>query len=210
MKYPNHALEKKFFSRGFKYIIGCDEAGRGSLAGPVVAAAVVFDSAVLKKSLWQKGIKDSKLLSPKVRKKLFAEIKKQALAWSLGLAQLEEIERVNIHRAVLRAMRRALSGLGRNFLQAQSLALIDGKFILPELALKQEPIVDGDYKVFCIAAASIVAKVHRDKLMMKLRKKFPAYDFAQNKGYGTRFHIQQIKKYGLSPAHRPSFCDHLI
>lgn len=191
-------------------MLGCDEAGRGSLAGPVVAACAVFDSGILKRSGWQKNIKDSKLLSAKIRAKLAAEIKKQALGWSVGLVQAEAIERLNIHRATLQAMQSAIKNLDGTFLSSTSAAIIDGRFSVPNISIHQTAVIDGDYKVFCVAAASILAKVYRDELMVKLHQKFPAYGFAQHKGYGTRFHIQQIRKLGISSAHRQSFCDHLI
>jgi ribonuclease HII len=179
-----------------KYVIaGVDEAGRGPLAGPVLAAAVILD---LQKPI--EGLADSKTLSERNRNKLFQLITQNALSYSVGIASVEEIDELNILQATLLAMQRAVRGLS---VQAD-MVLIDGNCI-PDLLLPAQAIVKGDSKVKVISAASIVAKVERDKIMVDYRNKFSDYSFDRHKGYGTRQHLAEIDQFGILPIHRKSF-----
>ena len=174
---------------------GLDEAGRGCLAGPVVAAAVVLppDAVIVR-------LTDSKKLSSKVRETLVPEIKSTCLAWSLGLAWPREIDRINILQATLTAMKRAVLHLG----PLPEKLLVDGNRKIP-LNISQKCIVGGDMTEPCISAASILAKTFRDMLMAKLDKRYPGYGLGEHKGYGTRKHLQALKSLGPSPMHRRSF-----
>lgn len=241
----NFKFETKKLKQGYIHVIGCDEVGRGCLAGPVVAAAVVFAPASLKRPLgrperskgseYLKGIKDSKLLSADKRQKL-SEIIKQHALWGIGVVGEKTIDEINIHHATLLAMKRAVEGLvgsipsecsrveesvNNRSLRSRSDALtlgrdgkpflyIDGKFTIPGINIDQEAVVGGDNKILSVAAASIIAKVYRDDLMRKLDKKYPIYNFAQHKGYGTLFHRTMILENGLSAIHRRSFCSQLV
>lgn len=178
-----------------KVICGVDEAGRGPLAGPVVAAACILpDGYVID------GLNDSKKLSEKKRDKLFDIIIENAVDYSIAMASVEEIEEINILNAAMHAMRRAIDGLKIK----PDLALIDGNtsrgFTLPT-----KTVVGGDAKSPSIAAASILAKVTRDRMCYEFDQEFPEYGFAKHKGYGTKIHIEAIKAYGVTPIHRPSF-----
>jgi len=181
-------------------IAGVDEVGRGALFGPVVAAAVVIPRAAIA-DLVQLGIRDSKQLSPARRVEFAQAIRSIALDVRYGYATAEEIDRINIFQASLQAMRRAVSKLA----PPPDLCLVDGRFPLPELALAQQTIVKGDRHSPAIAAASIVAKVWRDDLVVRWAQKYPDYDLAANKGYGTERHRLALRRYGLSPQHRRSF-----
>jgi ribonuclease HII len=188
-------FESQFKQKGFDVICGVDEAGRGSLAGPVVAAAVVLNQDVN-----IEDIKDSKLLSAKKREQLFCEISENSIDFCISEASSEEIDKLNILNATLLAMQRAVNGLNTK----PDIALIDGN-VAPKLNLKSKTIVHGDSICISIAAASILAKVYRDSLMFKCHTKYPIYNFSKHKGYGTKFHFEAIKKYGLCPIHRKSF-----
>ncbi|MBD3391326.1 MAG: ribonuclease HII [Chitinivibrionales bacterium] len=182
-------------------VVGVDEAGRGPLAGPVVAAAVQLDLDGL-----IDGIDDSKKLSARRREALYGEITSRAVCWSIGVATPEEIDRYNILQATLLAMGRALDTLQSNW----DVALIDGNqpvFSVP--AVRQRCVVDGDARSASIAAASIVAKVTRDRMMGEYHCRFPQYDFARHKGYATAAHRRLIVQHGLCPIHRRSFCERL-
>ncbi len=188
-------FEETARNQGFQFIAGLDEAGRGPLAGPVVAAAVVFPKT---RSL--KGIDDSKALSAEQREKGLCLLERRALGVGIGIVDAEEIDRINILQASLKAMELAVKNLPLhpNFL------LIDGLHCL-NLPVEQQAIPKGDRRCLSIAAASIVAKVTRDRLMVAYHKDYPEYNFAQHKGYGTREHLQAIQKYGCCPLHRQSF-----
>ncbi|MFZ9609248.1 MAG: ribonuclease HII [Methylococcales bacterium] len=176
-------------------IAGVDEAGRGPLAGPVVAAAVILDP--------QKhidGLADSKVLNERKRDSLFDLIKADALSWSIGIAAVEEIDEFNILQATLLAMQRAINGLA---IQPDK-ALIDGN-CLPKLLIPAQAIVKGDSKVKAISAASIVAKVTRDRIMLDYHNQHPDYAFHLHKGYGTKQHLKEIEQFGFLPIHRKSF-----
>ena len=176
-------------------LAGVDEAGRGPLAGPVVAAAVILDP--------QKhidGLADSKVLNERKRDSLFEAIKIDTLSWSVGVATVEEIDELNILQATLLAMQRAINGLA---IQPDEV-LIDGN-CLPKLLMPAQAIVKGDSKVKAISAASIVAKVVRDKIMVDYHNLYPDYAFQFHKGYGTKQHLKEIEKFGFLPIHRKSF-----
>ena len=195
-KYEAMSLyEQSAASQGYSRIAGMDEAGRGPLAGPVVAAAVILDPSV--KIL---GVDDSKKLSPAKRQRLRQDIEEKALAVSVGIVDVETIDRVNILEATKLAMKKALEGLNPR----AEIVLIDA-LTLPDLIIAQYPIVKGDSLSVSIAAASIVAKETRDDMMRAYGELYPEYGLAKHKGYGTRDHIEAIRTYGASPLHRKSF-----
>lgn len=184
--------------RDFKVIVGADEAGRGPLAGDVYAAAVILPEGLI-----IDGVNDSKKLSEKKRESLFDVIVSEAEAYCIATASVEEIERLNILNAAMLAMRRAIEGLGRDY----DIALIDGNKA-PDVR-NPRPVIKGDALSQSVAAASILAKVSRDRYMKELDKKYPEYQFSKHKGYGTKLHYEMIKKYGISDVHRPSFLNKL-
>jgi len=188
-------FEKILWNQGIKLIAGVDEAGRGPLAGPVVAAAVIFPMNI---SLTQ--VTDSKKLTPRQREKMFAVIHEKALAVGIGAADHQEIDRLNILQATFLAMNRALTQLQL----VPDHLLIDGNQ-LPANDFPKTALVKGDNRSLSIAAASIVAKVSRDRLMTAYHQYWPQYGFGKHKGYPTQTHIQAIHKYGLSPIHRRTF-----
>ncbi|MFZ9099252.1 MAG: ribonuclease HII [Burkholderiaceae bacterium] len=192
---PSHATQEGFAWHAPGLIAGVDEAGRGPLAGPVVAAAVILDD---ERPI--AGVDDSKRLSAKQRERLFDVIMGQALCVSIGQASAAEVDAINVLQATLLAMRRAVEGLRL----APIKVLVDGNQ-LPRLPMLAEAVVGGDGRVACIAAASIVAKVTRDRLMTELDQILPGYGFAQHKGYGTAQHMQALKRLGASAQHRRSF-----
>jgi len=186
-------------------VAGIDEAGRGALAGPVSSACVIFNPPVTHyKHL---GINDSKMLSPRKREKLYSSILENAKLVSVGWASVQEINFLNIRSATLLAMRRAVEGVIKN-LPHDSLPLlaIDGQDLIPGIPLSQEAVVGGDRMVLSIAAASIVAKVSRDRLMEEIDREYPVYRFREHKGYGTLVHRESIRAFGLTPYHRLLFC----
>ncbi len=176
-------------------ICGVDEAGRGPLAGPVYAAAVMLGSRAR-----IAGLADSKVLTPGAREALRAEIETRALAWSIASASVDEIDRVNILQATLLAMRRAVEALR----QVPAEVWIDG-LVCPPLPYRARAVVRGDATVAEISAASILAKTARDRYMLDLDAHYPQYGFAQNKGYSTREHLDALRRFGASPFHRQSF-----
>jgi ribonuclease HII len=184
-----------------------DEAGRGPLAGPVVAAAVVLD---LDKQI--NGINDSKKLTEKKREELYGPITSGAIAWAVGMASPEEIDRINILKASLLAMQRALDGLDTTWgARRWSLALIDGNVPVPGLpAMQQQTVVGGDARSASVAAASILAKVTRDRIMRAYHEQYPDYGFAVHKGYGTSLHRERLLQFGLCGIHRKSFCGAIV
>ena len=271
--------EQQKIREGFSFVIGCDEVGRGCLAGPVVAAAVALPLQVLSASRRTKfevlkwgRIADSKVLSQRERERLDAIIRQQGIGWGIGIVSEKIVDKINIHNASLLAMKKAVgdllqrlqkknqavgdsenffvsfgatissecirveksifdTGLSNRSLHSPSdvmkisqretfgfsrdgalscFLVLDGKFIIPSFTVQQEAIIDGDAKILSIAAASIVAKVYRDKLMKKFSVKYPDYNFARHKGYATLEHRTAIKKFGLTPLHRKSFCKKYI
>lgn len=193
---PDLSFENEARKKGFAAVCGVDEAGRGPLMGPVCAAAVI-----LPEGIELEGVNDSKKLSEKKREALFEVIKEKAVAWSVAFASVEEIEEVNILNATYLAMNRAIEGLS----VPADYALIDGNRVPKDIKIECETVVKGDSKSLSIAAASILAKVSRDRLVLEYDKEFPEYKFADHKGYGTTAHIEAIKKYGPCKYHRPSF-----
>jgi ribonuclease HII len=189
------AEERKFWRQGIRLVAGVDEAGRGPLAGPVVAAAVILPPETPIPLL-----NDSKQLAPAVREKLFDEIHRAAAGVGIGIAPVEEIDRINIYGALMQAMRDALSALPLE----PEIVLVDG-FPIRELALRQKAIKGGDALSLSIAAASVVAKVTRDRMMLDLHRRYPAYGFDRHKGYATKDHRLALKRVGPCPAHRRSF-----
>lgn len=188
-------FENQALAEGYDIICGVDEAGRGPLAGPVVAAAVV-----LPKGHVIEGVNDSKKLTEKKREALFDVILAEAEDYGIGFASEKEIDEINILQATFLAMRRAVAALKT----PPSIALIDGNQ-KPDLAIPQRTIIKGDAKSASIAAASILAKVSRDRYMRQLEDTYPQYQFSKHKGYGTKLHYEMIAQYGVSPVHRRSF-----
>lgn len=193
---PDLELENLGIAKGFKAVCGVDEAGRGPLCGPVCAAAVILDP-----NTEIQGVNDSKKLSEKKREALFDVIKEKAIAYSVAFATVEEIEESNILEATYMAMNRAIEGLNVK----ADYALIDGNRVPRSIKIPCETVVKGDAKSLSIAAASILAKVSRDRLLLEYDKQYPEYNFAKHKGYGTKEHIEAIKKHGPCPIHRASF-----
>jgi ribonuclease HII len=196
--------EKLLFASGFALIAGVDEAGRGPLAGPVVAAAVTLKPEMVERFFAVKelkDIKDSKLVSEKKREELFEIIKNTFFEVGIGVCDHETIDRINIYQATFLAMKKALSALKTK----PDYVMLDGRAIIPNLSLKQENIINGDAFVLSIAAASIIAKVTHDRLIAKLAEQYPQYGFLNHKGYGTREHLEALKKYGPAPFHRKTF-----
>lgn len=193
---PDFELEMQAAANGYKFVCGVDEAGRGPLAGPVCAAAVILDP-----NTELVGVNDSKKLSEKKREALFDVICSKAVAYSIAFASVEEIEEHNILNATYLAMNRAIDGLKIN----ADFALIDGNRVPKDIKIDCQTVVKGDEKSLSIAAASILAKVTRDRLLLEYDKKYPEYNFAKHKGYGTAEHMDAIRKYGPSEVHRPSF-----
>ena len=191
----NLEFERMLWGQGIEHIAGVDEAGRGPLAGPVVAAAVIFP-----KEFNIDGVDDSKKLSARRREELFAAISKQAISVGIGIVDHEVIDRINIWQATILAMQEALE----NLIIKPDFALVDGN-LFKHSALRFQNIIGGDAKSFTIAAASIIAKVTRDRLMCEFDASFPQYGFARHKGYGTRQHIEAIRTHGLCEIHRKSF-----
>ncbi len=188
-------FDGRYFSDKVNLLAGVDEAGRGPVAGPVVAAAVIFD-----KETFIPDIGDSKKISEKKREELYDEIYEKALAVGVGIVSVDEIEKINILNAALKAMKLAVKKLNI----APDFILIDGNKTF-ECSIPTECVVKGDDKSFAIGAASIVAKVTRDRIMRELDLRFPQYFWKKNKGYGTKEHVEAIKKYGVSEHHRKSF-----
>jgi ribonuclease HII len=193
--------ENKIFHLGYKLVAGLDEAGRGPLAGPVVAACVVISPNFVIEAGDLELVADSKKLSAKKREQIFAAIKKKVLAVEIGVVTNEEIDKINILQASFLAMRRALYKIKTK----PDYLLLDGKFTLPKVETAQTAIIKGDASVWTIAAASIIAKVSRDYIMNEIDKKYPLYEFKKHKGYGTKLHLEKIQKYGPTPIHRLSF-----
>ena len=198
---PDFSYEKEANDKGFKLVCGVDEAGRGPLAGPVCAAAVI-----LPENCEIEGLNDSKKISEKKREALFGIIKEKAIAYSIAFGTLQEIEEYNILEATYIAMNRAIDGLDKK----ADFALIDGNRVPKGIKIPCETVVKGDSHSCSIAAASILAKVTRDRLMLEYDKKYPQYLFAQHKGYGTKAHYEAIRQYGVCEIHRLSFLKNVL
>ena len=194
---PTLQTERKLWKLGYRYIAGLDEVGRGCFAGPVIVAAVIFP----KDFQMIEGLADSKLLKPKQREKLAVLIKEQATSWAVAEIGVPAINKVGIGKATQMAFRKAIKNLSIR----PDFVVIDAFYVKHLNRKRQKPIKDGDKICASISAASIIAKVYRDRLMKKLQKKYPQYGFAKHKGYGTKAHQEAIRKYGLSRIHRKSF-----
>lgn len=192
--------EKEAKEAGYKIICGVDEAGRGPLAGPVFSASVILDDGVI-----IDGVNDSKKLSAKKREQLYDEIIAKAKDYSIAFASEEEIDDINILNATFLSMKRAVDGLKIK----PDFVLIDGNR-LPKLSIDSKAVIKGDSLSMSIACASILAKVTRDRLMIKLSQKYPEYQFDKHKGYGTKLHIEMLKKYGPCKIHRKSFLKKIL
>ena len=189
-------FDKTYHDKGCSLLAGIDEAGRGPLAGPVTAAAVI-----LSKGTDIPSLNDSKKLTPKKRDSLFEIIQEKAIAFSIISVDNEVIDKINILQATFLAMKNAIEALKIK----PELCLIDGNHKVPNLNFSQEAVIDGDAKSAAIAAASILAKVTRDKIMLELAKQYPNYCFEKHKGYGTKVHLEAIAKFGPCPIHRKTF-----
>ena len=198
---PDYEFEKAAVNSGFSCICGVDEAGRGPLAGPVCAAAVILPAGAV-----IEGLDDSKKLTDKKRERLYDIIKQTAVAYSVAYGTLEEIETVNILEATYLAMNRAIEGLTVK----PDFALIDGNRVPRGIKIPCETVVKGDSRSMSVAAASVLAKVTRDRLMLEYDKKYPEYNFKKHKGYGTKEHTELIKQYGPCEIHRLSFLKNIL
>ncbi len=193
-------------ARGFQFVVGVDEVGRGALAGPVVAAAAWLSPGA-RERLIAEGLRDSKRLSPRHRERLAQLVHREAIV-ALGEVDAAGIDASDIRTATFEAMRRALGTLRERLPAAPDLLLVDGREPIdppPSPALAQQPLVGGDDRSASIAAASVVAKVHRDARLVALSARFPGYGFARHKGYGTAMHLEALERLGPCPAHRRSF-----
>ena len=198
---PDYSYENSAALKGYKYVCGVDEAGRGPLAGPVCAAAVILPEGTV-----IEGLDDSKKLTEKKREALFDVIKSKAISYGIAFASVEEIEKLNILGATYLAMTRAVCSLE----QKADYVLIDGNRFPPQIEIDGECVVKGDSKSMSIAAASILAKVTRDRLLLTYAEKYPEYGFEKHKGYGTKAHVEAIKEFGVTEIHRPSFLKKLL
>lgn len=198
---PTFETEKLFFSKNYTYIAGIDEVGRGPLAGPVISCALVID----KSHIQVQNVRDSKLLSQKQRGDLFNDIKNSCVAYGIGMVSNEDIDKIGIYKAVWKSM---LDSYNKT-LKDIDIAIIDGENMknFPFNYLSKNK---ADRDIYTVAAASIIAKVTRDEIMMEYDKMYPEYGFKNHKGYGTKSHIEAIRKYGVCPIHRMSFCRNFI
>lgn len=196
----DYSIENEYREKGFNVICGVDEAGRGPLAGPVYAAAVILPSDCV-----IEGLNDSKKLTEKKREALFDEIKEKALAYGIASADEKEIDEINILNATFLAMKRAIDSLSVK----PDLALIDGNQ-KPHTDIEEVTVIKGDAKSMSIAAASVLAKVSRDRFMLEMAEKYPQYEFARHKGYGTKLHYEKIAQYGVCDIHRRTFLKKIL
>ena len=199
---PDFSREYKLFKKGYKNIAGVDEAGRGPLAGPVVAATVIFsDNEATIKSLIKSGVRDSKTLTFKKKEFLYDAIIENCKDWSVGIVAEEIIDKINILEASLLAMRIAVEKLNIK----PDFLLVDGNHTIENYPANQTAIPGADQNIFSVSAASIIAKVTRDRILIDLDKKYPGYGFARHKGYGTKLHMEMLAKMGPCEIHRKSF-----
>ena len=196
----DYSYEITALEKGYKVVCGIDEAGSGPLAGPVFAAAVI-----LPENYSHPVLNDSKKLSEKKRDAVYEDVIKDAVCYSVGIATEEEIDKINILNATFLAMKRAVEGLSVK----PDFAYIDGNQY-PKTGVKEETIVKGDGKCISVAAASIIAKVSRDRFMLEIDKQYPEYQFSKHKGYGTKLHYEMIEKYGVSKVHRKTFLKKIL
>ena len=193
--------EDNLHKKGMEYVCGIDEAGRGPLAGPVVVAAVIMP-----KDSFIEGVNDSKKISEKKREKLYEQITNEALAWSVGIIDQKEIDDINILNATKKGLTKCIEELKIK----PNIILVDALEHINTLGIPYTPIIKGDAKVYSISAASIIAKVTRDRIMRQWDEVYPQYEFAKNKGYGTAKHIAAIKEYGICNLHRLTFVKNFI
>lgn len=198
---PTIELEQRLWSQGYKFVVGIDEAGRGPLAGPVVAGAVIINNS----DQIVEGVRDSKKLSKNKREKLYKEIREKSLAYGIGVSTSINIDSFGIQQAVKSAMLSALKEVEERLGFCADYLIVDGKGVLILDGYKMEKITKGDLHHYSIAAASILAKVKRDEIMAKYAENFPMYGFDSHVGYGTKAHIEAILKYGACEIHRKSF-----
>jgi ribonuclease HII len=205
MKFPTYKFETKKMQEGFKFVAGCDEVGIAPLAGPVVAAVVILDQESIgkqrSKSKWWYRVRDSKTTNEKEREELVEFIKDHAIDFAVGVVNHETIDKINIHQAAMLAMEKSVLDLK----QQPEFLFLDGIHKIKNILIPQETVIAGDSKVLSIAAASIVAKVARDKICAEYHAQFPDYGFMKHKGYPTKFHREAIIKFGVTPIHRTSF-----
>ncbi|MDP2741817.1 MAG: ribonuclease HII [bacterium] len=203
MKYPNFNEEKKLWKMGYKYVVGLDEAGRGPLAGPVTATAVVINS---KFKIIDSGVNDSKKLTPKKREEIYNFFKEHPnVKWGIGVVSEKVIDKINILEATKLAIKKAIKDLEKKIdITVGGFLILDGNFAVNS-DIPQKSIIKADQKVFSCALASIFAKVRRDRMMEKYHKQYPQYGFNKHKGYGTAYHFKMIEKYGPCKIHRKTF-----
>ncbi|MFH1769519.1 MAG: ribonuclease HII [Parcubacteria group bacterium] len=202
MTLPSHKLEQRLFRNGYKSICAVDEVGVGCLAGPVVACTVRIKKPFLKQKNILKNVRDSKLLTPRQREKLYAQlINNRYITHSISYSLPRTIDKYNIYNASRNTMKRS----AQNIISLNSVLLVDGPRELKNMHLPQQAIIKGDRKVIVIACASVIAKVHRDRMMKRYAKRYPGYGLEQHKGYGTKYHIAQLASLGPSKIHRKSF-----
>ncbi len=194
-------IDNEFFDMGVKYLAGIDEAGRGPLAGPVVVASVM-----LPKDSMIEGINDSKKISESRREKLYDIILQEAISYGVGIIYQDEIDEINILQATKKGLHEAVKAMEIK----PNVILVDALTGIDTLGIPYKSIIKGDAKSYSIGAASIIAKVTRDRIMREWDKVYPEYGFAGHKGYGTAKHIEAIRKYGLTPIHRRSFCGNIV
>ena len=194
-------IEEEWHKKGFELICGIDEAGRGPLAGPVVVASVIMP-----KNSKIEGVNDSKKISEKKREKLYEEITNTAISWSVGIIDQNEIDEINILNATKEGLTESLKELTKK----PDLILVDALEKIDTLGIPYEAIIKGDAKCYSIAAASIIAKVTRDRIMRQWAEVYPEYGFEKHKGYGTKAHIEAIREFGICPLHRKSFVKNFI
>jgi ribonuclease HII len=205
MKFPTYKHETEKYLNGYNFVAGCDEVGIAPLAGPVVAATVILDRNSIdgkrSKTKWWYRVRDSKTTNEKERDELILFIKDHCTDFGVGVVSHETIDEINIYQASLLAMEKSLNELK----QIPDFIFLDGIHKLTRINIAQQPIIDGDVKLLSISAASIVAKVARDKILKNLHAKFPMYGFDKHKGYGTKFHREALLAYGITPVHRKTF-----
>ncbi|WAM34730.1 ribonuclease HII [Caldicellulosiruptor morganii] len=193
-------FEENLIKEGYRFICGVDEAGRGPLAGPVFAAAVIMDRQRI-----IEGVRDSKKLTPKKRERLFEEILKESIAYSVAMVDSRTIDEININNATFLAMKNAIESLE----VVPDIVLVDG-YEIPDMNLPQKALIKGDRRSYSIACASILAKVSRDRFITQISSLYPDYRFEKHKGYGTKEHVQLILKYGPCELHRKSFLKNIL
>ncbi|MBI2355960.1 MAG: ribonuclease HII [Candidatus Doudnabacteria bacterium] len=205
MKFPTYKHETQKYLEGFKVVAGCDEVGIAPLAGPVVAATVILDSQSIgrqrSKNKWWYRVRDSKTTNEKERTELIEFIKDNCVDFGIGVVSHETIDEINIHQAAMLAMQKSAEQLK----VLPDYLFLDGLHRIKRFDFAQEPVVDGDVKILSISAASIIAKVSRDKILAELHEQYPNYGFVKHKGYGTKEHRAALKRFGVTPVHRTSF-----